>query len=72
MGSRDLQKWMHIGAMNRSWFLTLPNALRAAMDSLSANFIGGKGRGEMALWFMKGVTQPAISRQIIDMLYSRF
>jgi hypothetical protein len=53
MGSSNFQNWIHIGALNRSWFLTLPNALRAAMDSLSANLIGGEGRGEVALWFME-------------------
>ncbi len=35
-----------IGTMNRSWFLALPHELTSAVDSLSANFIGGKGRGE--------------------------
>jgi len=32
--------------------LALSNTLRAAMDSLAANFIGGEGRGEVALRFM--------------------
>ena len=52
MESRNLQNRMYIGAMNRSWRLALPVALTAALDSLSANFSGGEGRGEVALRFM--------------------
>jgi len=47
MGSRDLQNWMPIGTLNRSWFLALPNQLPAAVDSLSAIY-GGEGWGEVA------------------------
>ena len=53
MGSRDLQNWMHIGTRNRSWHLALPYELTATVDSLSANFIGGEGRGEVALRLME-------------------
>jgi hypothetical protein len=33
--------------------LALPYKLKAAIDSLSANLIGGEGRGEVALRFME-------------------
>jgi hypothetical protein len=37
--------------MNRRWLLALPNKLKAAVDYLSANLIGGEGRGEVVLSF---------------------
>jgi len=43
MRSRDLQNWMHIGTLSRSWFLALPNQLTTAVDSLSANSLGRAG-----------------------------
>ena len=49
MESLDLQNWMHLGTMNRSWFLALPNQWTAAVDSLSA-IDGGEGRGEVVLF----------------------
>jgi len=51
LGSRDLQNWLPIGTMNWSWFLARPHELTAAVASLSANFLGGEGRGEVALRF---------------------
>jgi len=43
MESRDLQNWMHIGTMNRSWLLALNQKLTPSSDPLHAIY-GGEGR----------------------------